>query len=123
MNAGTGLVYYLAMRTLLEQEALLYLPEMFIQSGSLMDFMPVGGAALWDIGKLGYEGAGALVTDDENSTFYWQKDDKNGKYSKHDPKFLTHLERITPYWKSGWGLMHGYEASDNYEFGRKLRTR
>ena len=123
MDQATGLVHYLAMRTLLEQEALLYVPEAFIQSGSLMDFMPVGGAALYDLGKLGYEGAGALLTDETDKDFYWQRDDKNGKYEKYDTKFQTHLERIVPYWKSWWAIEHPYEAADNYEFGRKLRTR
>ena len=123
MDATTGLVYYFAMRTLLEQQALIWAPEMFIQSGQLMDFMPVGGAALWDIGKLGYEGVGAALTPDTNKEFYWPRSDKNGKYEEHDPRFLTHLERIVPYWKSYWSIMHPYEAAYNYEFGRKLRTR
>ena len=124
MDQVSGLVYYLAMRTLLEQEALLYAPEMFVQSGSLLDFMPVGGAALYDVGKLLlYETPGALIADEENSNFYWQKDDKNGKYTKHEAKAWTHFERLIPYYKSYWAIMHPYEAADNYEFGRKLRTR
>ena len=47
----------------------------------------------------------------------------NGKYEKYDSKFEKHLERVVPYWKSWWAIEHPYEAADNYEFGRKLRTR
>ena len=122
-DAGTGVTHYLAMRTLLEQEALLYLPETFVQTGQLMDFMPVGGAALYDLGKLGYEGVGAMVADETDSNFFYQRDAKDGRYEKYDSKFEHHLERIVPYWKSWWAIQHPYEATDNYEFGRKLRTR
>lgn len=122
-DAGTGAVHYLAMRTLLEQEALLYIPETFVQTGQLMDFMPVGGAALYDIGKLGYEGVGAMVADETDSNFFYQRDAKDERYEKYDSKFEHHLERIVPYWKSWWAIQHPYEATDNYEFGRKLRTR
>ena len=73
LDPNTGLVHYLSMRTLLEQEALLYLPETFVQTGQLMDFMPVGGAALYDIGKLGYEGVGAMVADETDRNFFQPK--------------------------------------------------
>ena len=123
MDQTTGLIYYLSMRTLLEQEALLYLPETFIQTGQLMDFMPVGGAALYDVGKLGYEGIGALVGSEDDKDFFKQRDSKDGRYQKGDTVFEHHLERLVPYWKSWWAFQHPYEAADNYEFGRKLRTR
>ena len=121
-DVATGLVHYLAMRTLFEQEAFLYLPEAFIQSGQLMDFMPVGGSAAFDMGKLAYEGVGAMVTPETDSNFYYQRDDKKGRYEKFDTKFEHHLERIVPYWKSWWAVQHPYEAAENYQFGRKLRT-
>ena len=123
MDQAMGLTYYLSMRTLLEQEALLYVPETFIQTGQLMDFMPVGGAALYDVGKLAYEGGGALLSDESDSDFFYQRDAKDGRYQKYDTKFEHHLERLVPYWKSWWAIEHPYEAADNYEFGRKLRTR
>ena len=123
MDQTTGLVHYLAMRTLLEQEALLYIPETFVQTGQILDFMPVGGAALFDVGKLAYEGVGAVVADETDRDFFYQRDDRNGKYEKYDSKFEKHLERIVPYWKSWWAIEHPYEATKNYEFGRKLRTR
>jgi hypothetical protein len=122
-DVKTGLVHYMAMRTLLEQEALLYLPETFVQSGQLMDFMPVGGAALYDLWRLGYEIVGAAATDESNKDFYWPRADKNGKHDQYDPKFWNHIERLVPYWKSVWSIEHPYEAADNYEFGRRLRTR
>lgn len=123
MDQATGLIHYLAMRTLLEQEALLYIPETFVQSGQLMDFMPVGGAALADLGTLAYQGIGAMVGEETDKDFFYQQDDRNGKYEKYDSKFMKHLERIVPYWKSWWSIEHPYEAAENYEFGRKLRTR
>jgi len=123
MDQTTGLVHYLAMRTLLEQEALLYIPETFVQTGQILDFMPVGGSALFDVGKLAYEGVGAVVADETDRDFFYQRDDRNGKYEKYDSKFEKHLERIVPYWKSWWAIQHPYEAAENYEFGRKLRTR
>ena len=123
MDQATGLVYYLAMRTLLEQEALLYIPEAYQQSGSLLDFTPVGFAALMDISTLGYQGIGAMVGEETDKDFFYQQDDRNGKYEKYDSKFMKHLERIVPYWKSWWSIEYPYEAADNYEFGRKLRTR
>ena len=122
-DAATGITHYMAMRTLLEQEALLYIPETFVQTGQLLDFLPVGGAALYDIGKLGYEGVGALVADETDSEFFYQKDSKDGRYNKYDSKFEHKLERLIPYYKNVWAIEHPYEATDNYEFGRKLRTK
>ena len=119
----TGLVYYMAMRTLLEQEALLWIPETFTQSGQLMDFVPAGVAALFDLGTLAYEGVGALGADSSDSDFFYQRDDSNGRYEEGDTKVKHHLERITPYWKNWWAIHNPYEAAKNYEFGRKLRTR
>lgn len=122
-DAATGVTHYMAMRTLLEQEALLYIPETFVQTGQLMDFLPVGFSAAFDMGKLTYEGVGALVADETDSEFFYQKDSKDGRYNKYDSKFEHHLERIVPYVKSVWAIQHPYEATDNYEFGRKLRTK
>ena len=123
IDQTTGLVYYFAMRTLLEQEALLYIPETFMQSGQLLDFVPVGVSALYDLGQLGYQGIGVAIGEETDKDFFYQQDDKNGKYEKYDSKFEKHLERVVPYWKSWWAIEHPYEAADNYEFGRKLRTR
>jgi len=123
LSPTLGLVYYFATRTLLEQEALLEAEEAYIQSGQLMDFMPVGGAALMDLYKFAKEGAGLIYADESDSNYYYQKDDPNGRYEAGDSKFKKHFERLVPYYKSWWGLFNGYEATENYMFGRKLRTR
>ena len=88
-----------------------------------MDFVPVGVAALMDLINLGYQGVGATVADEENSEFFYQSDDTKERYEEGDSKFSQHLIRLLPYVKSVWALEHPYEAKDNYEFGRKLRTR
>lgn len=123
MSLAEGLCYYLCYRTLLEQRAFLEPSEMFIQSGSLMDFVPVGVAALADAVKLLYEGAGALVGDEDNENFFYQSDASNESHEAGDAKAKQHLIRLIPYVKSWWAITHPYEAKDNYEFGRKLRTR
>ena len=123
LGIAQGLIYYMAYRTLLEQRVFLEPSETYIQSGSIMDLVPVGVAALFDLGKLIYEGAGSLVADEDNKDFYYQSDSGDDRYEKGDLKFETHLERLIPYWKSWWALQHPYEAKDNYEFGRKMRTR
>ena len=122
-DIATGLVHYFAMRTLYEQEALLWLPETFTQSGQLLDFKPVGFSALYDLGKLAYEGVGAVVAPETDKDFYWQRSDKNGRYEAGETKFRSHLERLIPYWKNVWAIQNPYEATENYEFGRKLTTR
>jgi hypothetical protein len=122
-DADTGRVYYLAMRTLLEQEAFIWIPEIYKQTGQLMDFVPVGFAALMDLWNLGDEGIEALNGYEKGSKYFYHRDDKNGRYDKYDSKFEHHLERLIPYWKSVWAIEHPYEAAENYEFGRKLRTR
>lgn len=88
-----------------------------------MDTVPTGIAALMDIWNLVYQGLGAIVSDEDNSTFYYQSDDTKDRYEKGDTKFGQHLSRLVPYWKSWWALQHPYEARDNYEFGRKMKTR
>lgn len=122
-DPNTGRIHYLAMRTLLEQEAFLWIPEIYKQTGQLMDFVPVGFAALMDLWKLGDEGIEALGGYEKGSEYFYHRDDKNGRYEKYDSKFEDHLERLVPYWKSWWAIEHPYEAADNYEFGRRLRTR
>ena len=118
-----GLVHYLSYRTFLEQEAFLEVYNTYIESGSLMDTVPTGIAALMDIWTLVYQGLGAIVIDEDNSPFYYQNDNTKERYEEGDTKFGQHLSRLIPYWKSWWALQHPYEARDNYEFGRKMKTR
>lgn len=123
MSIGEGLIFYLSYRTLLEQQAFLNPSEAYIQSGALMDFVPVGVAAIMDLLNLGYQGIGAMIAKEDNSTFFYQSDDTKERYEEGDSKFSQHLIRLLPYVKSAWALEHPYDAKDNYEFGRKLRTR
>lgn len=123
MSLMEGLTFYLSYRTLLEQEAFLHPGEIYNQSGSLMDFVPVGVAALMDLGKLGYETVGAAVANEDNSDFFYQSDSSQDRYEEGDSKAWQHAQRLIPYWKSWWNITHPYESKDNYEFGRKLRTR
>lgn len=121
-----GLLYYLAYRAMLEQEVFIEAWTTMVESGSLLDAMPTGGAALFDFCNLMWQGIGAIVVDeedDENSTFYYSNDSDSERYEAGDTKFGVHLQRLIPYWKSMWALEHPYEAVDNYEFGRKMRTR
>lgn len=118
----TGLIHYLSYRTFLEQEAFLEATATYVESGSLMDAVPTGIAALMDLVNLAYQAMGAAVTD-EDSSFYYHDDDTNDRYEEGDPKAEQHFIRLVPYWKSWWALQHPYEARDNYEFGRKMKTR
>lgn len=123
VNPATALMHYMAMRTLLEQEALLYVPEAFVQSGQLLDFLPVGFAAAQDLGLLAKEGFGYLFASRKNKDYFYQRDSKDGRHHAGDSHFYHHILRLIPYVKSWWGLWHGYEATDNYNYGRKLRSR
>jgi hypothetical protein len=122
-DVNTGRAHYLPMRTLLEQEAFLWIPEAYKQAGQLLDLLPVGFAALMDLWNLGDEGIHALGGYEKGSKYFYHRDDKNDRYEQYDSKFMHHLIRLVPYLKSWWALFHPYEAADNYEFGRKLRTR
>lgn len=118
-----GLLYYMASRELTEQQVGIDISETYIQAGQWLNLTPVGFAALYDLGKLFYEGAGAIVADEDDSTFYYQRDDPNGRYEEGDTKFEHHLERLIPYYKSVWALENPYQAIDNYMFGRKMTSR
>lgn len=123
LSVYEGLLYYLAYRTMLEQEVFIEASTTFIESGSLLDAVPTGVAALADLTNLIWQGVGALVTDEDNANFYYQSNEAHGRYEEGDAKFWNHLYRLIPYYKSVWNIEHPYEAVDNYEFGRKMRTR
>lgn len=123
VNPFIAMVYYMSMRTLIEQEAFLYAAEIYNQTGQLMDFLPVGFSAVFDLGTLGVEGVGALFADKTNSDYFYQRDSKDGRHLQYDSHFWHHFLRLIPYVKSWWGLWHGYEAAKNYNYGRKLRSR
>lgn len=112
-----GLVYYLSMRTLYEQAALT--TQIGVEGRQLAETIPTGWSATYDLLKLVYEGIGALFTDEDNKTFYYQSD--SNRHDAGDPKYEQHLERLIPYYKSWWGITHPYDAAKNYDFGRKMR--
>ena len=134
-DVWTQLSYYMSYRLLLEQTA--FLGAIDVASGAfggsyqqIFDLMPVGIAAIKDLTQLSYEGYGLAkysITEDEDllkdSSFFYQQDDKNGKYEEGDSKFEVHLRRLIPYVKSIWGLQHGDAMVEGYDFGRKMRSR
>ena len=120
----SGLSYYFVSRWLREQEAFNAPWGIANESLTLADAVPVGAAAMWDLGKLVfYEGPGGTFGDIENSDFYYQRDHPEGKYYEGEPKYWNHLGRLVPYYKSIYNLNHPYEAMESYEFGRKLGGR
>lgn len=119
----TGGVYYLAMRELLEQEALVLPSELFLNAKQIGDIWPVGGSALYDLGDLVYQTAGAAIGNEEDSDFFYQNDSNDDRYEEGDPKYYNHMIRLIPYWKSLWALEHPYGAAENYEFGRKMTVK
>lgn len=119
-----GLTYYFVTRWIREQEAFNAPWGIANESLTLADAVPVGAAAMWDLGKLFlYEGPGGTFGDVENSDFYYQRDHPEGKYYEGEPKYWNHLGRLVPYYKSIYNLNHPYEAIESYEFGRKLGGR
>lgn len=118
-----GNVFYLAFRAFLEQAAFMLPSELYKQTGSLMDFVPVGVAALMDLYKLAGEGVGAIFGNKDDKTYFYQKDSPDERYEEGDSHFKIHLLRLIPYVKSWWAINHPDEAKENYDFGRKLRSR
>lgn len=118
-----GNLYYFTMRALLEQEALLMPWEIINNAQDLTQLLPVGGTAMADLMNLIAQSAGAIFADEDNSLYFYQRDDTNERYERGTPKAWVHAQRLIPYWKNVWGIMHPYQAAENYEFGRKMKTR
>lgn len=117
-----GLCYYLTSRWVREQEAFNVPWGFATESVSLTDIVPIGGHALWEVGTiLGYEFPLSVVAEETDRDIFYQRDHPNGKYYQGDPKWINHIIRLTPYWKSIYNLQNPYEAIESYEFGRKLR--
>lgn len=121
-DVTTGLLYYFANRLYREQSALNSPFGWYYESNSLLDIMPVGFSALADLTKLGYEFAGAQVSDESDSNFYYQAS-KEGRYEKGDPKWESHLIRMIPFLKSTYTFEHPYEASKSFEYGRNVKQK
>ena len=118
-----GLVHYLSYRTFLEQEAFLEAYSTYVESGSLMNSVPTGIAAVMDAWKLMDQTVGAVVADEDDSEYFYQQDDTKDRYEEGDSKAKHHWIRLIPYLKSMWAIQHPYEAKKNYEFGRKMNAR
>lgn len=119
----TGLVYYLSTRTMFDQMIFLAPGETYTQAGQLLNLIPPCWSALYDLYTLAYEGGGALVGDKDDSDFFYQRNDPNGRYSQGDSKFMRHFGRLIPYYKSIWAIQNPYQAMENYMFGRKMNSR
>lgn len=119
----TGGIYYASGRAMLEQMMGIWVPETFIQSGQILNILPVGVSAIMDLGYLAYQTAGTFVADEDNAEFFYQRNDPNGRYEEGTAKAWTHFERLVPYYKSWWGLFHPYQNYENYMFGRKMTSR
>ena len=115
-----GLAYYFANRLYREQAALNTPRGWYWESNTLLDLAPVGFSAVKALWDLGYEGVGALVTD-EDSEFYYQSN--GGNYSKGDSKVGRHYQKFIPYYKSINPILHPYQASQSYEYGRQVKQR
>lgn len=118
-----GLCYYFMSRWLREQEAFNMPWGVMTESHSLLNLVPVGGAALWDLGKFGYEVGGAQIADEDNTNFFYGKNDPNGKYEKGEAKWKNHALGMVPYVKSWYNFNNPYEAWKSYEYGTKLSGR
>lgn len=119
----SGLAYYFTTRWIREQEAFNAPWGIMTESTSLLSFVPIGGAALWDMGKFGYEIGGSMVGDVDNSDFFYQRDHPNEKYFEGDTKAWNHFLGMIPYVKSWYNIENPYEAIKSYEYGRKLSGR
>jgi hypothetical protein len=122
-DVASGLGYYFATRLLREQSAYNIPQGIKTESNSIMDLVPVGFNALFDLGSLSHEMWGAATGDEEDSDFFYQRDHPNGKYYQYEPKYENHVIRMIPYWKSIYNLNNPYEATESYEFGSKLKRR
>lgn len=122
VNIVPGITYYFTNRLLREQSAFNMPFGAYEESTSLLDLVPSGVSALFDIGKLTKEGLGAPFADKDNSTYFYQQD-KEDRYEQGDTKFKVHFFRMFPYLRSIYTFQQPYEASESYEYGRRLKQR
>lgn len=121
-EVAKGVIYYFAHRLYREQEALRLPTGWVVEKNSLLDLTPAGVAAATDLTKFVYQFGGAMVTDEDNSDFYYQGR-KEGRYEKGDPKWVNHMMRMTPFLRSTYVFTHPYEAQKSYEYGRNIKSR
>ena len=119
-----NMMYYLSMRAYYEQSALAASID-FINSATemqqLAEIVPVGISVTVQLGELLWQLVNTPFHDKDNSDYYYQQDDPNGKYKEDDWKALIKIRSMIPYYKSLWGLQHPDAAADAYSFGRKMK--
>jgi len=119
-----NMMYYLSMRAYYEQSALAASID-FINSATemhqLAEIVPVGISATIQLGELLWQLVNTPFHEEDNSDYYYQQDDPNGKYKEGDWKALIKIRGMIPYYKSLWGLQHPDAAADAYSFGRKMK--
>lgn len=116
----TGIIYYFASRLAREQEAYTTIRGMSEEIPNIANLSVVGISVLYDISDLVYLFGGSLVTDEDNSEFYYQSSGEG--YEKGDPKWESKFWRMFPYLRSNYVLEHPYKAAESYDYGRKVRN-
>lgn len=117
-----GLLYYFSSRLLMEQAAFNIPSKMYVESLTVTDLMPVGGAALKDILSLSNELLVGPFKDISDSDYYYQQS-KEGKYEEGELKGLVHLRRMIPYYRSLYTFTHPYDSYKSFEYGKTIKQR
>lgn len=121
-NITNGLMYYFANRLYREQAAFNTPTGIFNESTQLMDLVPAGASALWDVGQMAYQLGGAPFADETNSKFFYQSNEE-GRYEVGDSKGVVHFWRMFPYLRSVYTFEHPYESAKSYEYGKSIKVR
>lgn len=120
-NDALGLIYYFTSRAAREQMAFNTPLGAQDEYNNLMSMTPMSVAALMDLGKFAYEVTGSALTEDDDSSFYYQSS-KDGAYEKGQAKWEKHFFRMFPYLRSTYVFTNPYDASAAFEYGRKVRN-
>ena len=117
-----GIIYYFANRLWREQSALNSPRGWYYESNTLLDLVPAGFSAAWDLKNLVVEMVGSQFAEEDNSKYFYQSR-KEGRYEKGEPKWRAHAKRMTPYVKSVYVFTHPYEAAASFEYGTRVKNR
>lgn len=117
-NIPMGLIHYFAARWLREQAAFNTPGGMNQEGNALLEWRPAGWSVIEEMVKTAYLGVGALLSDQYNSKFYYQRDDSAGeRYKKYDTKFGQQVLRYIPYYRSFQSVFkRPYHALKSYEY-------
>lgn len=121
-DIAMGLLYYFANRLHREQSAFNTPTGIFNESAQLMDLVPAGASALWDVSQMAVQIGGIPFASEDNPDFFYQSD-KEGRYEKGDSKGTAHFWRMFPYLRSVYTFEHPYEAAKSFDYGRAVKTR